>query len=67
MVCKKYYLEVVIKELNSTKTYVKVNNDGINVVSRHLERRFQYSTNYSAVMVFSKDAVNGCWKWGEYI
>ena len=21
----------------------------------------------SAVMVFSKDAVNGCWKWGEYI
>ena len=21
----------------------------------------------SAVMVFSKDAVNGCWKWGEHI
>ena len=20
----------------------------------------------SAVMVFSKDAVNGCWKWGKY-
>ena len=20
----------------------------------------------SAVMVFSKDAVNGCWKWGQY-
>ena len=20
----------------------------------------------SAVMVFSKDAANGCWKWGEY-
>ena len=20
----------------------------------------------SAVMVFFKDAVNGCWKWGEY-
>ena len=20
----------------------------------------------SAVMVFCKDAVNGCWKWGEY-
>ena len=20
----------------------------------------------SAVMVFSKDAVNGCWKWGEH-
>ena len=20
----------------------------------------------SAVMVFSKDAVNGCWEWGEY-
>ena len=20
----------------------------------------------SAVMIFSKDAVNGCWKWGEH-
>ena len=19
-----------------------------------------------SVMVFSKDAINGCWKWGEY-
>ena len=36
MLCKKYYLDVVIKELNSTKTYVKVNNDSVNVVSRHL-------------------------------
>ena len=36
VVCKKYYLDGVIKELNSTKTYVKVNNDSVNVVSRHL-------------------------------
>ena len=37
VVCKKYYLDVVIKELNSTKTYVRVNNDSVNVVSRHLD------------------------------
>ena len=37
VVCKKYYLDVVIKELNSTDTYVRVNNDSVNVVSRHLE------------------------------
>ena len=38
MLClKKYYLVVVNKELNSTKTYVKVNNDSANVVSRHLD------------------------------
>ena len=37
VVCKKYYLDVVMKELNSTKTYVKVNNDSVNVVSRHLD------------------------------
>ena len=30
-------LDVVIKELNSTKTYVKVNNDSVSVVSRHLD------------------------------
>ena len=40
VVCKKYYLDVVIKELNSTETYVKVNNNGINVVSRHLEYNY---------------------------
>ena len=35
VVCKIYYLDVVIKEFNSTKTYV--NNDSVNVVSRHLD------------------------------
>ena len=35
VVCKKYYLEVVIKELSSTSTYRKV--DCIDVVSRHLK------------------------------
>ena len=30
-------LDVVIKELNSTETYVKVNNDSVSVVSRHLD------------------------------
>ena len=28
--------------------------------------RFQANVIKSAVMVFSKDAVNGCWKWGEH-
>ena len=37
VVCKKYYLDVAIKELNSTKTYVKVNNDSVNGVTRHLD------------------------------
>ena len=28
--------------------------------------RLRTNVSKSAVMVFSKDAVNGCWKWGEY-
>ena len=28
--------------------------------------RLRANVSKSAVMVFSKDAVNGCWKWGEY-
>ena len=28
--------------------------------------RLQANVSKSAVMVFSKDAVNGYWKWGEY-
>ena len=28
--------------------------------------RLQTNVSNSAVMVFSKGAVNGCWKWGEY-
>ena len=28
--------------------------------------RLRANVSQSAVMVFSKDAVNGCWKWGEY-
>ena len=28
--------------------------------------RLRANMSKSAVMVFSKDAVNGCWKWGEY-
>ena len=28
--------------------------------------RLQAYVSKSAVMVFSKDAVKGCWKWGEY-
>ena len=31
---------------------------------RDYEKNVSKST--SAVMVFSKDTVNGCWKWGEY-
>ena len=40
VVCKMYYLDVVIKEVNSTKTYVEVNNDSVNVVSRHLDYNY---------------------------
>ena len=29
--------------------------------------RLRANVSKSAVMVFSKDAVNGCWKWEEYI
>ena len=28
--------------------------------------RLRANMSKSAVMVFSKDTVNGCWKWGEY-
>ena len=28
--------------------------------------RLPTNVSKSAVMVFSKDAVNGCWKWGEH-
>ena len=28
--------------------------------------RLRANVSKSAVMVFCKDAVNGCWKWGEY-
>ena len=28
--------------------------------------RLQANVSKSAMMVFSKDAVNNCWKWGEY-
>ena len=40
VVCKKYYLHAVIKDLNCTETYVEVNNEGINVVSRHLDYNY---------------------------
>ena len=28
--------------------------------------RLQANVNKSAVIAFSKDAVNGCWKWGKH-
>ena len=28
--------------------------------------RLRANVSKSAVMVFSKDVANGCWKWGEY-
>ena len=37
VVCKKYYLDVVIRELNSTSTYKKVHSDSANVVCRHVD------------------------------
>ena len=37
VVCKKYYLDVVIMELGSTSTYKKVNSDCMSVINRHLD------------------------------
>ena len=37
MVCKKYYLDVVIKELNLNNTYKEVHNNSVNIISRHLD------------------------------
>ena len=37
VVCKKYYLDVVIKELNLNNTYKEVHNKGVNIISRHLD------------------------------
>ena len=39
VVCKKYYLDVVIKELSFNNTYKEVLNNNVNVISRHLEYR----------------------------
>ena len=41
VVCKKYYLDVVLKELESTNTYQEVHSDCISVVSRHLKYMVQ--------------------------
>ena len=37
VVCKKYYLDVVIKELSLNNTYKEVHNDCVNIISRHLD------------------------------
>ena len=37
VVCKKYYLDVVIKELSLNNTYKEVHNNNVNVISRHLD------------------------------
>ena len=37
VVCKKYYLDVVIKELSLNNTYKEVHNNNMNIISRHLD------------------------------
>ena len=37
VVCKKYYLEIIMKELSQTSTYEEENDDSASLVSRHLE------------------------------
>ena len=37
VVCKKYYLDVVIKELNLNNIYKEVRNNSVNKISRHLD------------------------------
>ena len=36
------------------------------VYSYYSKWKLRANMSKCAVMVFSKDAVNGCWKWGEY-
>ena len=36
-ICKKYYLDVVIKELNLNNTYKEVHNNSVNIISIHLD------------------------------
>ena len=36
VVCKKYYLEVVLRELNTTSTYEHEDRDSVNVVTEQL-------------------------------
>ena len=42
VVCKKYYLDVVLKELESTNTYQEVHSDCSSVVSMHLKYVYIY-------------------------
>ena len=37
VVCKKYYPDVVIKELSLNNTYKEVHSDCVNIISRHLD------------------------------
>ena len=37
VVCKKYYLDVLIKGLNLNNTYKEVHNNSVNIISRHLD------------------------------
>ena len=37
VVCKKYYLDVVIKELSLNNTYKEVHSNNVNIISRHLD------------------------------
>ena len=46
VVCKKYYLEVVLNELNTTNTYERVNRDCAQVVNEHL----RFSTNNAVIV-----------------
>ena len=37
VICKKYYQDVVIKELSLNNTYKEVHSDCVNIISRHLD------------------------------
>ena len=42
VVCKKYYLEVVLKELRTTNTYKHVDRECMDVVTEHLKFMTKY-------------------------
>ena len=48
------------------KLYITSIEASAGTVTVYSKWRLRANVSKSAVIVFSKDAVNGCWKWGEY-
>ena len=74
------FINDLLKEVEQTGLGIQLSSDdfvGISDSKKSLQKlhnnysycnkwRLRANVSKSAVMVFSKDAVNGCWNWGEY-